>query len=403
MEFVINKLYSNLSKAVSRRRLRLLALIAFSWSLYQSWRLAAFLEGNLLRKPRNLRNRYGEGTYALIIDPTSSVGRWFCIELARRGFNLILLCNDQMKVKQTVEECRRIQPNLDIKVLVFDVEKANEETYYDLMFSHIKHLNISLLIANNASKNRNYFVDTPSHKIYNSLLKECYSTLLLFRKIIPSILGRSSPSGVIIMSGYKPWNGQSNSPLNAGTTAFRHFLSRSIGMEYNNKLDVLVVNPFDIEEEKIESSNSKIIKENGSLEGSLKETMNGTANKIVNGEHTLRENKDINNKDNNILIQDELKPDSNQLLKVPKSIEKINISINGQSYNITPRSKNSLDKPNDSTSGNSGSSGKDAVKEKTPRWRRVYARAFVVSCLNKLSFEKKSYGHWKHEVAGWLN
>jgi len=367
MENVINKVYSLMLKGTSRKNLRILAFLAFSWSLYQGWRFVNFIEGNLVRKSRNLRVRYGEGTYALIIDPLTAVGNWFCIELARRSFNLILLGTDQTKLQNVIEKCKKINPNIEAKLLIFDIQKANDETYYDLLFSHIKHLNISLLVANNTSHHKGGFLKMTSRDIYNIMLKDCYSTLFLYRKVIPSMLGRTSPSGVIIISGYKPWSSSKYPSFLSGTRAFRYFLSRSIGIEYSNKLDVLVVNPFEIVGETKEDMVSNL-KDN--TEANL-------------GYSTLSLDNNLTSLD--ISMRERIRKNSREEKEQPPNLTSISEVLD-----------------HDTKQEVSSEAKEEVLVNNIPFWRRVSAKDFVVSCLEKLSFEKETYGHWKHEIVGFF-
>jgi len=358
MENIINKLYSILSRGTSRKYLRALALLAFSWSLYKSWRIINFLEGNLIRKPRNLRVRYGEGTYAVIADPLTPVGRSFCFELSRRSFNLILIGTDQDKLEKLAEECTVIHPKLEAKILIFDIQKANDETYYDLLFNHIKHLNISILVANNVSHHQNSLLSMQPQDISNILLKDCYSTLFLFRKIIPAMLGRSSPSGVIIISGYRSWAHNVTPPAIAGARAFRQFLSSSIGIEYSDKLDIMVVTPFEIEEEIV-------------LEEDLHEApkvLKKEDSKVIKLQNGLGESKVLIKKQSAQPIEES---------KSPERREVVNIEFSKDEEKVMPRK---ID------------------YQHVPFWRRVNANSFVLACLEKLSFEKETHGHWKHEL-----
>jgi len=371
MESIINKLYSLLSRGTSRKYLRALALLAFSWSLYKSWRIINFLEGNLIRKPRNLRVRYGEGTFAVVADPLTPVGRSFCVELARRSFNLILVGSDKEKLESLAEECNVINQKLEVKILIFDIQKANDETYYDLLFSHIKHLNISILVANNVSHNQDSFLSMQSQDISNILLKDCYATLFLFRKVIPSMLGRNAPSGVILISGYRQWTRKVLSPAISGASAFRQFLAASLGIEYSDKLDVLVVKPFEVEgeivfEEKLPEPAAPVVHilrkhDSKNMPNGLSESGVGRLTKKQSRHHQSEETEALR-----------IVEKKSEITQVDKNEEKVMPKIMDYQH--------------------------------VPFWRRVSANAFVVACLEKLSFEKETYGHWKHEfVSLFLN
>lgn len=73
--------------------LYLLVLYVIVRSLHFIWR-------NFVRKPYNLRERYGgEGVWACVTGTTSGIGYGFCEELATRGFNILMLSRTQSKLE----------------------------------------------------------------------------------------------------------------------------------------------------------------------------------------------------------------------------------------------------------------------------------------------------------------
>ena len=54
----------------------------------------------------NLANRYGRGSWALISGASNGLGKAYCFELAREGFNIILMGRDKAKTEAVAEEIR---------------------------------------------------------------------------------------------------------------------------------------------------------------------------------------------------------------------------------------------------------------------------------------------------------
>ena len=62
-------------------------------------RIGHFIYRNFIRKPYNLRERYGgEGVWACITGTTSGIGYGFCEELANRGFNILMISRNEAKL-----------------------------------------------------------------------------------------------------------------------------------------------------------------------------------------------------------------------------------------------------------------------------------------------------------------
>ncbi len=49
---------------------------------------------------KNLINRYGSNSWALVSGPTEGIGKAFCEELIKKNFNIILLARNQEKVEK---------------------------------------------------------------------------------------------------------------------------------------------------------------------------------------------------------------------------------------------------------------------------------------------------------------
>ena len=70
---------------------KLLKLIGILIIIKLGYRLGYFLKKYCLTKPLNLSKRYGLGSYAIITGASKGQGRQFALQLANRGFNLVLI------------------------------------------------------------------------------------------------------------------------------------------------------------------------------------------------------------------------------------------------------------------------------------------------------------------------
>lgn len=63
--------------------------------------------GALKLKQVDIANRYGRGTYALITGGAGGIGKEFALDLASKGFNLILVDCNEVNLEATKQEILR--------------------------------------------------------------------------------------------------------------------------------------------------------------------------------------------------------------------------------------------------------------------------------------------------------
>ena len=100
----------------------------------------------------NLAKRYGQGSWALITGASSGLGKAYSFELAREGFNIILMGRDKTRTNQVADEIRTAT-GVKTKVLIFDFDRLETEAAANeleqLLKSNVTELDVSIL-ANNA-------------------------------------------------------------------------------------------------------------------------------------------------------------------------------------------------------------------------------------------------------------
>ena len=55
---------------------------------------------------KDLASRYGRGSWALITGASDGIGKQYALELAREGFNIVLMGRDKAKTEEAASEVR---------------------------------------------------------------------------------------------------------------------------------------------------------------------------------------------------------------------------------------------------------------------------------------------------------
>ena len=113
--------------------LSLFAILGLYITMILVWKPIKFVFKHLLRPRRNLRERYG-GNWALVTGASDGIGEQICYELAKDGFNLVLLSRTREKLERVASKCEK-EFKIETKILEFDfktldspegVQKLNE-------------------------------------------------------------------------------------------------------------------------------------------------------------------------------------------------------------------------------------------------------------------------------------
>ena len=231
MSFLINLLFS---------------FIIF-YCLYIIFKIIIILYKKFIRKPLNLTERYGEGSYALITGATDGIGKEFCIQLAKLKFNLILVSRNIEKLKKVSDELKNKFINLQTILIEFDFSKKFSIKDYEKIFlnnKEIKNLDISILINNIGISQRELFINYSLEFIMDTININIVSQSLLTKIFINKLLNRNKKSAIISMSSYSATLPLILSSIYCASKIYDDYLIRAIAEENKGKnIDFLSVRP----------------------------------------------------------------------------------------------------------------------------------------------------------------
>ena len=72
-----------------------------------------------------LRSLYGSDKgYAMITGSSDGIGRVMALQMAKYGFNLVLVSRTQEKLERVKAECLKLNPSVDVQTVAMDFSKA---------------------------------------------------------------------------------------------------------------------------------------------------------------------------------------------------------------------------------------------------------------------------------------
>lgn len=213
--------------------------------VYYLLKFAIFIFKNFIRKRIIFSERYGSNSWVLVTGATDGIGKVFCQEFAREGFNIILVSRTMEKLKKVEKEISQSYPNIKTHTIEFDFSKKTKVEEYMSAFSGIQEkFDISILVNNVGMLVKGYFCSLNPEDVENVLNTNVLSQALLTKIFLDKLSNRNKRSAIIDLSSIASVRPIPGSSLYAATKSFNHFLSRGIAEEVDNfNVDVLCVKP----------------------------------------------------------------------------------------------------------------------------------------------------------------
>ncbi|XP_044130951.1 very-long-chain 3-oxoacyl-CoA reductase-like isoform X2 [Bufo gargarizans] len=216
--------------------LHLLGLLALSYLvLKQVWTLLIGTKNHILSRwwRTNLKKKYGG--WAVVTGATDGIGKAYAMELARRGFDVVLISRTVEKLQKVAQEIEK-ETQRNTKIIQADFTVGPE--IYPKVEKALKDLDIGILVNNvgmTYHPDGGRFLDVPDINKRISDIMNCnvLSMVHMTRIVLPRMVERKK--GLIInissAAGVRPY------PLfmmYSATKVFMDFFSRSLHYEYRS-------------------------------------------------------------------------------------------------------------------------------------------------------------------------
>ena len=206
-----------------------------------------FTYSKMLLKPlftfeKDLATRYGKGSWVVITGGSDGVGKAFCFQFAKRGFNVVIIARNQEKCEGVVREIKELYPNTETRIIVADFTESWKEEFTEKIEKETSDLDISVVVNNVGQLNINQYSEYPIDQIRNQIIVNCLSQALITRIFLPKLMTRSQKSAIISLSSLGSQFPRPYFQIYSATKAFNDYLSRGLAEEYPN-IDILSFKP----------------------------------------------------------------------------------------------------------------------------------------------------------------
>ncbi|MBW2387596.1 MAG: SDR family NAD(P)-dependent oxidoreductase [Deltaproteobacteria bacterium] len=187
----------------------------------------------------SLLDRYGP--CALVTGASSGIGEAFARELAKEGFDLVLVARRKERLEALAAELRASRSACEnVEVLALDLTRPD---FIDAIVSACEKRDIGLLVSNAGAGAKGAFDETPLDKKHALLELNCRAPMILADQFIPRFKKRGC-GGLIITSSIESVVGFPYSATYAATKAFATALGEGLWGELDGSgVDILVLEP----------------------------------------------------------------------------------------------------------------------------------------------------------------
>lgn len=197
----------------------------------------------VLRPSKDLFKVYGDkGAWAVITGGSSGIGLAYAKELAKAGFNLILIARDQGRLEEKRSEILKENGENapEIQTVSFDFSRPYDPGYYSILEKAIEDKSIAILVNNVGVDHAIRFKEFDPKDINEVLSVNINALTFLTHMVIPIMEKRAKRSAIIGVSSvftkvYMPCFG-----LYSATKTFMESLLKTLHHELKGKrIDVL--------------------------------------------------------------------------------------------------------------------------------------------------------------------
>ncbi|KAK2626377.1 hypothetical protein QTJ16_004639 [Diplocarpon rosae] len=182
---------------------------------------------------KNLRSYGKKGTWAVVTGASDGIGKEYAIQLAQKGFNLLLVSRTASKLSTLSTEITQkyAGSQISVKTLAMDFSLNKDEDYAKLK-ALVDSLDVGILV-NNVGQSHSIpvpFSLTPKDEVRQIIEINCVATLRVTQIVVPGMVQRKR--GLVLTMG--SFGGLLPTPLLAtysGSKAFLQQWSTALGAE----------------------------------------------------------------------------------------------------------------------------------------------------------------------------
>uniref|UniRef100_A0AC34F689 Steroid dehydrogenase n=1 Tax=Panagrolaimus sp. ES5 TaxID=591445 RepID=A0AC34F689_9BILA len=178
--------------------------LSLAYILYRLFHtIYAIVYPYLLATPLDLHKLAGGAKWAVVTGSTDGIGKEYAFQLARKGFNILLISRTQAKLDSVKEEIKKECKNAEVETVAYNFTNANVDDYKKQIISVIEKKDVGILVNN---VGLSYAVPNILHKIdikenTDIAIVNMIPVSILTAAVLPQMVARHSGVIVNVSSG----------------------------------------------------------------------------------------------------------------------------------------------------------------------------------------------------------
>jgi len=192
--------------------------------------------------PRDLTARYGKNSWAVVTGASGGIGKGFSEELAKKGFNIVLISENQRDLTAVAESIHKVNPSVQTKIIVTDFANSAQPGFFEKVVKDLEGIDISILVNNVGVAGGGPFAEEPEIEIRNITIINTLPQVILTRKLIPQLLARKPRSAIVFLASIMGTRPFPFFTMYSATKVFSDYFARALAQEYP-ELDIVALRP----------------------------------------------------------------------------------------------------------------------------------------------------------------
>lgn len=180
----------------------------------------------------------------LITGATDGIGLGTAIYAAKeKGLNVVLLGRNAERLRKAEDQVKKANPKVKTRTYEFDFNKSSEIKDFQKISDDLSDLDISIFMSNAGVMHTKNIRDLSLDEIKEMTETNINGPSLLTKVFSDRLAKRSHRSGIMIMGSVAGCTPLPNNSHYGATKAYLISLSKAVGFEISDKIDLIVGTP----------------------------------------------------------------------------------------------------------------------------------------------------------------